>query len=485
VKFVLNQDLVEEHHLDAHITLLQYLRGRQKLYGTKEGCASGDCGACTCVVGELSSGKLVYHSVNACITPLGALDGKHIVTVEHLGSGANTVNIHPVQAAMVECHGSQCGYCTPGFIMSLGVLHHEKSQNQELSREQICNAISGNLCRCTGYRPIIDAGLQSSTKEAAPFYNEQILSLLKGLQHDAAEQNTSSQDNFLRPFNLVQWRQAKLQHPEAPLIAGGTDLALEISTRYRDIPYLIGLDNIKELHNYTADKQYISLGAGLSYSSIETFAGPEFPELIRLFKRIASPQIRNRGTLGGNIANASPIADTPPPLLVMGAVLEITNSAGNTRLQNLDDFYIGYKQTRLAQDELITAIKIPKAPLRDFHRFYKLSKRYADDISSVIAAVRFEITDDQIASAAIAFGGMAAVPVLVKNAAHVFIGKAINDTTALEQAIAILKRELKPISDVRASADYRIQMAENLLRKAWMAANKQELPALFAEAGHA
>lgn len=485
MKFILNDELIDDNTLPSDFTALRYLREKRGLTGTKEGCASGDCGACTLLVGALEDGKLTYSTLNSCITPMQSLTGKHVVSVEYL---SKTGELHPAQQAMVESHGSQCGFCTPGFVLSLaGLYENKQSSEQPIDREAVCDAISGNLCRCTGYRPIIDAGLsmfkesmfkESMVKEPmiegsneTPYVelmskNDSIKAQLKSLQ---TEPHDSS--NYLQPTDLEQLAHALKSNPAATLIAGGTDLMLENTQRYRDFDTLIDVSRVAELKHLHIGETSLTIGASVTYSELEDFSKTLYPHMNALLSRIASRQIRNRGTIGGNVANASPIADLPPLLLAFDADIQLLKNDGSTRAVNIADFYQGYKQTQLAKDEMIASFDVSLDKLAQFHRFYKVSKRMEDDISSVMLAVRFEEKNGTLTDVRLAFGGMAATPIRGLKAEAALTGKLINDEQALNQSIEALRSELTPMSDMRASSNYRLDMACNLIRKAWLELN--------------
>ncbi|MBR7887797.1 xanthine dehydrogenase small subunit [Marinomonas sp. A79] len=477
MKLLLNDELIEDNTLASDYTALRYLREKRGLMGTKEGCASGDCGACTLLVGALEEGELRYTTLNSCITPIQSLAGKHLVSVEYL-SQQNA--LHPAQQAVVECHGSQCGFCTPGFVLSLASLYEERqSTQQSIDRESVCDAISGNLCRCTGYRPIIDAGL--SMTQVEPDYvallsqNHKVKQTLSELESSASLADDGSKSrNYVQPQNLAQLIAAKKACPDGVLIAGGTDLMLENTQRYHDFDDLIDLSQVTEMTTIQDDGQYLTLGASVTYADLETYCQDKYPHISGLLSRIASRQIRNRGTLGGNVANASPIADIPPLLLAFDADMQLLNVDGTTRTVSINDFYQGYKQTLLATDEWIVSFSVSLEKLAQCHRFYKVSKRMEDDISSVMLAARFAIEDDKITEVRLAFGGMAGTPIRAVNAEQALTQVSVNDEQALQRAIEKIRAELHPMSDVRASSRYRLDMACNLIRKAWLALNNQE-----------
>lgn len=479
MRLVVNNVPVELAEAAADLTLLQYLRSQQNLMGTKEGCASGDCGACTLLVGRQVADAMVYSTANACICPLGSLQDCHIVTVEGLAPAPQ--EMHPVQAAMVECHGSQCGFCTPGFVMSLAGLQLAGGADLAeadiaVQRAAVIDAISGNLCRCTGYRPIIDAGLSALKKPAqmASFVQNWVpdapLAGIDGEPASAYGRNLSDgASTYWQPHSEAELQQLLLKYPQARLVAGGTDLMLEVTQQYKSLPQLIDLNRIDSLCAIHISDDEVVLGAAANYSAVEKALADLSPEFVALLARLGSRQIRNRGTLGGNICNASPIADTPPYLLVMDAELEIVDSRGNTRRELLTNFYRDYKKTTLGADEYLARIHIARAQLAQPLKLFKITKRYEDDISAVMGAFCWSgITFNEFK---IAFGGMAAIPKrasatehFLSNASWYIAGDV--DEEILLQACDLLRSEFSPLSDVRASAAYRMAMACNLLKKA-------------------
>lgn len=450
MKLAINDSVIEAAP-PTDKTLLQFVRERG-LTGTKEGCASGDCGACTVMVGELVDGKVQYQTVNACIVPVGQMANRHVVTVEGL-EGGNA--LHPAQIEMIASHGSQCGFCTPGFVVSLAAL---VEAGETPTRETVLKGISGNLCRCTGYRPIVEAGLRALEADyESELGSAGIRSLLSA---------TDNGDGLVsRPHSLSELGDMLGRYPDARLIAGGTDLMLEVTQLYRRIPRLIDVTNIEELSGVTMTDTHIVIGAAASYTSLETFF-PEISEpLIQLLERLGSRQIRNRGTVGGNLANGSPIADMPPVLIAWDAEIEIMSATGALRTVATEDFYIGYRETVLDNDDLITRIRLPRDAVNRFHRFYKSSKRIEDDISSVMGAFSFAGDGTRIEEARVAFGGMAAVPVRLRWVEAALEGSEVTEEL-VDQVTAMLDTEMSPLTDVRSSADYRSDMAKTMLRRA-------------------
>ncbi len=460
MRLVINTQTFDVHP-SADDTLLKVAR-QLGLSGTKEGCASGDCGACTVMVGADQDGKMRYQTVNACIAPAGQFEGQHIVTVEGLASGDT---LHPAQAEMVACHGSQCGFCTPGFVMSLAALHEATSGNEAAEREQVLQGISGNLCRCTGYRPIVEAGLAACRAPHSPIKGANLL----------ADVAAATDNPVIRPETEVELQAAIRQYPDSPLIAGGTDLMLEVTQRFAAHPTLIDLGQVLALGTITSDEDQLVIGAAASYTAMEScFAGYSRP-FLDLLHRLGSRQIRNRGSLGGNLANGSPIADTPPALIAWDAELELVNTKGESRMIGILDFYRGYRDTVLAANEYIARIHIPLAAFDDFHRFYKSSKRLEDDISSVMGAFRFMGDSTRMTSARIAYGGMAATPVRLHEVESLLISEPITDRL-IDAALERTKAALNPLTDVRASSDYRQAMAGAMLRRALKAFAGEEAP---------
>lgn len=477
MQFVLNNKPVTLTSIAPDTTLLRYLRGEQ-LVGTKEGCASGDCGACTILVGRLTAQGIAFRAVNSCIFPLGSLHNHYVMTIEGLNHLPSD-QLHPVQDAMINCHASQCGFCTPGFVMSLAGLHSSldlANTPETQVRAKVTEAISGNLCRCTGYRPIIEAAIQA-LQQPAPLFNSGLNEVQQWQPHAPLAGNPALADTenfYWQPESESQLQALLRLHPEARLIAGGTDLMLEVSQNYKTLPKLIDLNAIASLTAVALDEKQIMLGAAIPYSDLETALADISPEFVKLLSRLGSRQIRNCGTLGGNICNASPIADCPPWLLVLEAELLIGNDRGEYRRESINHFYRDYKRTSLAAGEYLAQLLIQRSALAQPLRLYKISKRCEDDISAVMGAFR---CDDR-GQFFIAFGGMAAVPKRA-SATEAFLsqhsGQLSDDVIA--QACALLHSEFSPLSDVRASAEYRMAMACNLLKKACSAFSHGE-PAL-------
>lgn len=445
---MINERVVEVDE-PADRTALQYLRA-SGLTGTKEGCASGDCGACTVMVGEIKDGKVQFKTVNSCIVPIGQLAGMHVVTVEGL---ADQSGLHPVQDEMVACHGSQCGFCTPGFVMSLSAM---LENGDPAKLETVQQGISGNLCRCTGYRPIVQAGMNALGRD----YESR-------LQNPVFFEDTESLSpvNVQQPLNETALREAMIQNPRASLIAGGTDLMLEVTQRYQPYERLIDVSRVTELSSITETQDAYCIGGSVTYTELESFFATRSQQFVSLLQRLGSRQIRNCGTIGGNLANGSPIADMPPVLICWDATIELCSSLGQKRGVGINEFYRGYRQTVLQDDEYIAGIRIPKKSLKSFTRFYKSSKRIEDDISSVMGAFSFQADDSTILAARIAFGGMAATPVCLPGIEDLLVGKTVNERLLTDTSEA-LAETMSPLTDVRASAEYRTAMACSMLVRA-------------------
>ncbi len=470
IQFLLNRELRTEHVLDPNVTVLNYLREHVGKTGTKEGCASGDCGACTVVVGELIGERVRYRTLNACLTFVSSLHGKQLITVEDL---KHQGKLHSVQQAMVDCHGSQCGFCTPGFIMSLFALQrncngYDKGQTME--------ALAGNLCRCTGYRPIIDAAEQACCQKQPDqfdaFESETIARLKAIAPRETAELN-SGDKRCLVPLTVADLAELYAANPDARLLAGGTDLALEVTQFHRELPVMIYVGHIEDMKRIEVTDSAIEIGAAAALSDCYEALASEYPDFGELLHRFASLQIRNQGTLGGNIGNASPIGDAPPLLIALGA--QIALRQGNTlRVLPLQDYFLDYKVTARQDAEFIEKIIVPRAKANQAFRAYKVSKRLDDDISAVCAALNLSIEGGVVRDACIAFGGMAAIPKRASACEAALVGSAWTQD-AIERACAALAEDFTPLSDFRASKEYRLLTAQNLLRKFFLEQQSPEV----------
>lgn len=464
VRYVNQGHIVETHWQSNSQTLLQHLREDRRMCGTKEGCAEGDCGACTVVVGclDANSREIQFRSVNACIYPLSGIAGRLLVTVEELGDPGGT--LHPVQQAMVECHASQCGFCTPGFVMSLydHYLHHQQASNDHVVHERL----AGNLCRCTGYAPILRAAKRMHDLPRNDRDLTADLALLRQLEAEGfpAELQGSSGEVAVYPRSASEVEEAYAVYPDATLLGGSTDTGLWFTKLKKSCPKVIHLSYAADLQQWKEDDKGLHLGASMRISDAVPLLSQRFPELDEFWSRFASPLVRNVATLGGNIVNGSPIGDSMPALMALGAQL-VLRSAGSRRTLPLEQLYLGYQRKDMKAGEFIEWIVIPHRQPNTFVRAYKVSKRFDDDISAVSCAIAFELEGVQIVSARIAYGGMAAVPKRA-NAVEVALIRQNFDESALSGAAHWLAQDFTPLSDHRATADYRFLVATNLLLRA-------------------
>ncbi|MDD2061348.1 xanthine dehydrogenase small subunit [Pseudomonas sp. GD03860] len=465
IQFLLNQELRSEHALDPNLTVLQYLREHLGKSGTKEGCASGDCGACTVVVGELSQDDdgrehIRYRSLNSCLTFVSSLHGKQLISVEGL---KHQGKLHSVQQAMADCHGSQCGFCTPGFVMSLFALQ-KNSDAPDLHKAQ--EALAGNLCRCTGYRPILAAAEQSCCQARPDQFDSseaQTIARLKAIAPSETGELNSGDKRCLVPLTVADLADLYGSHPEARLLAGGTDLALEVTQFHKTLPVMIYVGNVAELKRIETRDDYLEIGAATPLTDCYDALSREYPDFGELLHRFASLQIRNQGTLGGNIGNASPIGDSPPLLIALDAQI-VLRKGESTRTLALEDYFIDYRITARQESEFIERIIVPRAKADWTFRAYKVSKRLDDDISAVCAAFNLRIENGVVEAARMAFGGMAAIPKRARACEAALVGKPWTQAS-IERACQALAEDFTPLSDFRASKEYRLLGAQNLLRK--------------------
>ncbi|TCO71728.1 xanthine dehydrogenase small subunit [Rhodovulum euryhalinum] len=466
IRFLLNAGDVRLAAVAAEDTLLDFLRLDRRLTGTKEGCAEGDCGACTVLVGRLSDGRLVYEPVNACIRLMPSLDGCHVVTVEHLaGPGGG---LHPVQAAMVAHHGSQCGFCTPGIVMALAALWMETPAPDEARIE---TALQGNLCRCTGYAPILRAA-----KSARDFGDPAddplvagragVAARLAALRDGRRVEVARGDSRAILPADLDDFAALFAAHPEATVVAGATDVGLWVTKGLKRIGPALFIGHLDALRRVDRADGALRIGAGASYAEVQAALVAEFPHLGAYWDRIGGPQVRAMGTVGGNIANGSPIGDTPPVLIALGA--EVVLRRGDARrVLPLEAFFLDYGKQDRAPGEFVEAIRVPLAAPGVRHAAYKVSKRRDEDISSVAAGFSVTVEGGTITGARLAFGGMAGVPKRAAQAEAALVGRPWAEATVLAAAKE-LPRDFTPLTDWRASAAYRMRVAQNLLRRFWL-----------------
>lgn len=457
--FRLNDEIVSLEDFSPTDTLLDFIRERKNLTGTKEGCNEGDCGACTIAMGEVDNGELTYRPVNACIQLLGMAHGKHIITVDHLSNEAGA--LHPVQDAMARHHGSQCGFCTPGIVMSLYCLHEDRKDPP--TRDTVNTWLAGNLCRCTGYRPIVDAAMEicfgSSSSLALPISEMNVTDPLQSLFVGNEE------TFFAAPATLKDALNLYTKHPDVTPVAGATDVGLWVTKRLDELPKILYLGRIQGFSDIAVTKDELTLGGGATYEAALTHLGELDPDIAELILRIGSRQVRASGTIGGNIANGSPIGDTPPLLIVLDASIKL-QSANEKRSMPIEDFFIEYGKQDRNSGELLTSIQIPTLKPGEHLRCSKISKRFDQDISSVMAAFKVMLNGEEIETARIAYGGMAGTPKRAARAEQLLQGVSIKDEGAWSPAVAALSEDFEPMSDMRASTSYRMKVAQNLLRKA-------------------
>ena len=470
IRFVLDGEVHEIRDVDPTRTVLQYLRDDLRRTGTKEGCAEGDCGACTVVLAELNSDEddLDLRAVNACIQFLPTLDGKELITVESLADG----DLHPVQQAMVDEHASQCGFCTPGFVMSLFALY---KTNPSPTRVEIDDALAGNLCRCTGYRPIIAAAQSMYSQSGGDWLRQSVadqepprdrIQRLKAIAKDGTLSVETPARNFFAPATIDELCDVLAEHDDVTLLAGGTDVGLWVTKRHVELANVVYVGNVAGLSDIGVNDDCVEIGAAVTLSDAMPVLMDKFPALEEMILRYASPPIRNAATLGGNVANGSPIGDSMPALMVLGASLTLRSKAGSREVA-LDDFYHDYMVNDLKKGEFLQAIRIPLMAADDALRVYKISKRFDQDISAVCGAFRVRIADGVVEDAAIAFGGMAAVVKRARSAEQALLGKPWT-LDAVEAAMQALEDDFEPISDMRSTADYRMRVAKNLLKRLYL-----------------
>jgi xanthine dehydrogenase small subunit len=506
LRFVLDGRVVAIDRPPATMTVLEYLRDVACRRGTKEGCAEGDCGACTVVVGELSTGpsqnpvtsghsanRVTYRAVNSCIRFLPTLDGKELVTVESLQ--APDGRPHPVQQSLIDRHASQCGFCTPGFVMSLFALYLNRT---EADREQILGTLAGNLCRCTGYRPIIEAGMRQwdypvpqrwSREEAQSASHVDALesiarkpaatartkptrasSIPDSLNHPGGSLNypgsSLSSPGYHAPRTLAELAKALEAEPAPVMLAGGTDVGLWVTKDLRELPGIVYLGDVAELTRIERRPHELWIGAAVTLTDAWPALLVEFPELAEQGARFASPPIRNSATLCGNLANGSPIGDSIPAMIALGAQLELQSGAEVRRLP-LDNFYLGYQKKDLRRGEFVAGVAIPPRTPEQLLASYKVSKRVDQDISAVSASFCVNVHAARVTGARLAFGGLAGIASRARRAESALIAQGWN-TAGIEACIAALGEDFEPLSDLRAGAQYRLQAAGGLLRRFYL-----------------
>ena len=463
VRFFHRGEIVEFDGASPTTTVLDWLREKAHCTGTKEGCNEGDCGACTVMVGELDErdgGRVQWKTVNACLQFMPVLDGKALRTVEDIGSPDA---LHPVQQAMVDCHGSQCGFCTPGFIVSMTACYERHcAQGTQPTRQQLADDLAGNLCRCTGYRPILDAGermfeLPRKVADEAP-----IVQALQALRSDAPLQRPG----FFAPRTLAEFAALRAAKPQARVLAGNTDIGLWVNKQFRDLGEVLYIGEVAELKRIAEDSGVLQIGAGASLEDAWDALAKHYPTVREMALRFASPPIRHAGTMGGNVANGSPIGDSAPVLIALGADI-VLRHGDVERTMPLEDFYVDYMKNQLQPGEFVRALRVPLPQPGGVLRAYKLSKRYDSDISGLAAGLWLQLDGGVVRAARFAYGGMAAIVKRAKGAEAAVVGQPWTEAT-VQAAMAALDGDYTPLSDLRSSAAYRRRTARGLLMRLWL-----------------
>lgn len=463
IRFWRNGQPIEVSGFHPRTTLLDYLRLQERRVGTKEGCAEGDCGACTVALGRVREGRVHYEPVNACILLLGQVDGAELVTVEDLATGGE---LHPVQSAMVAHHGSQCGFCTPGIVMSLFTLYHEAPR--PLDRDGINDALAGNLCRCTGYRPIVDAALEACASTPDDLFTHANEATASGLAEMTDGQDLIVGGDarfFAAPASEAALAELYARHPDATLVAGCTDVGLWITKGMVELEKIIWLGRVSGLEQIVDSADELAIGATATHAAAFSSLKNIDPDLGELIRRFGSAQVRVSGTVGGNIANGSPIGDLAPALIALGSNLELRRGE-STRIIPLDTFFIAYRQQDRLPGEFVRRVIVPKLKGNEVFRTYKVSKRFDEDISAVMGAFKLTLNGRHIAKARIAFGGMAGIPKRAIETETALTGISLDDPSSWGDAMAAITRDFQPLDDHRASAAYRATVARNLVFKA-------------------
>ncbi|WP_087747139.1 MULTISPECIES: xanthine dehydrogenase small subunit [unclassified Acidovorax] len=465
-------------------TLLQVLREDLGCTGTKEGCGEGDCGACTVVLGEARDGQLHYSAVNSCIRLAHSIDGMALWTVEDLAEDPliqpvgdatsaprQSPTLHPAQEAMVQCHGSQCGFCTPGFVMSLfGMYQNHICHGEPITRELAQEELSGNLCRCTGYRPILDAAQQMTSLPAMRVNEADLLQKLELLAH--TQQAPEADFSYISPTTLPTLLAARAAHPDAQVVAGCTDVGLWVTKLHKQYAQVLDVTRAAELRQVVQHADAIHIGAAVTLTDAFAALTAQWPQLHRFAARFAGLPVRNAGTLGGNVANGSPIGDSMPLLIALRAQVVLASQARGERQLPLKDLYTGYRQNVMEADELLVRIVVPRPAQTERLAAYKISKRFDDDISAVCLVLNLDIANGTVQRASIGAGGVAATPARARQTEAALTGQPWTEATA-QRAATVLQAEFSPISDMRASGAYRRQVLGSLLQRYWLESQGQ------------
>ena len=466
IEFILNDELIKINNVDTNVSVLNYLRIDKRLTGTKEGCASGDCGACTAIIAELTNNKLEYKAINTCIMFLYSLHGKQLITVEHLSNS----KLHPVQQSMVDNHGSQCGFCTPGFVMSMFGMYKDKVKP---SNQNIDEYLAGNLCRCTGYNSIKKAAKKMYSygrKDKFSKNENKIIKLLKKIKHNDILISKNN-NKFYIPLNLKNLIQYTQNNKQYKFVTGGTDIALEVTKKNNNINSLIYLGNNKDLNYIKIKKNYINIGSATPINKIIPILKKYYPSFADMFDRYGSTQIRNVASIGGNLGSASPIGDSLPALLALNAKLILQSK--NQRLLDIKDFFKAYRKTALKNKEFIKEIRIPILKSHIF-KCYKISKRIDDDISSLFVAYLMKLKNNIIIDINIAYGGMDSIPNFAFKTQKYLIGKEFN-LKNIDKSKQIIEKDFNPLTDVRASSTYRKLVSKNLMDRLFLEINNNKI----------
>lgn len=477
IRFILDGQIQAVHNVDPELTLLNFLRTHWRRTGTKEGCAEGDCGACTIVIGEMRRGAVHYRAINACIFFLPMLDGKELMTVESLRGRDGW--LHPVQQALVDHHASQCGFCTPGIVMSLYAHYLNRGPVDVATLNDV---LAGNLCRCTGYRPIVAAaqvmydypspsGGLGDTETQTLLASIQRTSML-ALVHECTRSGVTKK--FFAPRTRDELSETLGAHDDAVILAGGTDVGLWVTKQHRMLKTVISVGDVKDFDLWVDTDSTIEIGAGMRYGQAMARLGSYYPDMGALIRRIGSVQIRNSGTIGGNIANGSPIGDMMPVLIASGAIL-VLRKRNKTREMPLEDYFISYGKQDRQPGEFVEKIILPKPCAHQVFWAHKISKRFDQDISAVCGAFNFTIEKGHVKAARICYGGMAATPKRARACEDSLMGK-LWSYAVVQDAMRALEKDYQPLSDMRASESYRMTVAKNLLYKCFLADTKNEEP---------
>ena len=463
VRFLLGHEPRELDRVDPTMTVLDWLRLTERRTGTKEGCHEGDCGACTVVLAKPEGGRLTYRAVNACIQFVATLDGCQLLTVEDLKAADGA--LHPVQQAMVDCHGSQCGFCTPGFVMSMFALTREADALP--GEAAIDDALAGNLCRCTGYAPIVRAVQQAYAtgprQDAIEAFAGDTLARLEALQDEETLVVGENGRRFIAPASVDALAELLLAEPTATIVAGCTDVGLWVTKQMRRLDPVVYIGRVRELQQMATTQDSIEIGAGVSHAEAMSVLAQHYPDMGEMWRRFASVQIRNAGTVGGNVANGSPIGDGSPALIAAGATLHLRRGDERRSLP-IEDFFVAYGKQDRRPGEFVERISVPLPAPGTRYRAYKISKRFDQDISAVMAAFQLRVDGGNVVDARLAYGGMAATPKRAANAEAALVGRPWTEAS-VAAAMTALEDDFQPLTDMRASAAYRLKVARNLLRR--------------------